>query len=122
MDHKPAADFVVTLLHSATVTHLMHFQTKSFSKHMALGEYYEGIVGLVDAWTEAYQGNHGIIDSYPDTHGIETEPVAYMDDLCEYVERQRKKLPADTPLQNIVDEIAQLIDTTQYKLKRFTEA
>ena len=117
-----AADFVITLLHSATVTHLMHLQTKSYSKHVALGEYYEGIVGLVDAWAEAFQGNHGVIEKYPDTHGIETEPVAYMDDLCEYVERQRKKLPSDTPLQNIVDEIAQLIDTTQYKLKRFTQA
>ena len=117
-----AADFVVTLLHSATVTHLMHLQTKSYSKHVALGAYYEGIVDLVDSWTEAFQGNHGVIESYPDTHGIETQPLAYMDDLCEYVEKQRKKLPQDTPLQNIVDEIAQLIDTTQYKLKRFTEA
>jgi hypothetical protein len=37
--------------------------------------------------------------------------------LSKYVEYERKKLPQDSELQNIIDEIAQLIDSTIYKLK-----
>ena len=122
MSQKAAAEFTVNLLHSATVTHLMHLQTKSYSKHVALGDYYEGIVDLVDSWVEAYQGTHGVIENYPNPHGIYKDPLAYIDGLCSYVEEKRKSLPDDTMLQNIVDEIVQLLDTTIYKLKRFTEA
>ena len=49
--------FVATLLHSATNTHFFHWSTDSYSKHIALGEYYDGIVELTDAFAEAYRAN-----------------------------------------------------------------
>ena len=52
------ATFIATLLHSATNTHFMHFSTDSFSKHMALGEFYEEIVELTDALAEQYMGKY----------------------------------------------------------------
>ena len=122
MDKAPVADFVMTLLHSGTVTHLMHLKTKSYSQHVALGAYYDEIIELVDSFAEAYQGAYGVIENYPAAHGVNEAPLEYLDNLCEYVESQRKKLPDDTQLQNIVDEIVQLLDTTIYKLRRFTEA
>jgi hypothetical protein len=44
-------------------------------------------------------------------------PQKYLKSLCDFVEEIRKELPKDTPLQNIIDEIAQLIDSTLYKLR-----
>jgi hypothetical protein len=44
-------------------------------------------------------------------------PLKYLTSLSKYVEDERKKLPQDSELQNIIDEIAQLIDSTIYKLK-----
>jgi hypothetical protein len=122
MERSDVADFVMTMLHSSTVTHLMHLKTKSYSQHVALGDYYEGVVGLVDSFAEAYQGSYGVIEQYPAAHGFKSSPVQYIANLCEYVEEQRKKLPQDSQLQNIVDEIVALLDTTLYKLRRFTEA
>jgi hypothetical protein len=37
--------------------------------------------------------------------------------MQDYVATKRKKLPQDSELQNIVDEIADLINSTVYKLK-----
>jgi Tfp pilus assembly protein PilO len=37
--------------------------------------------------------------------------------MKEFVEKARKELPQDTELQNIIDEIADLINTTLYKLR-----
>lgn len=114
---KDVAAFVLVLLHSGTNAHLLHLQTDSFAKHMALGEYYNEIIELVDNFAEAYQGKYKVITGYEDVYHIDTDPVKYMQGIKKYVEQYRKKLPQDTELQNIVDEIADLINSTLYKLR-----
>ncbi len=116
MSHSPQ-QFVLTLLHSITNAHILHFQTKSYSEHVALGMYYEEVADLVDSFVEAYQGCYGIISDYEKYYLLPTPPLKYMMSLSKYVEYERKKLPQDSELQNIIDEIAQLIDSTIYKLK-----
>ena len=111
------ATFVSTLLHSATNTHFMHFQTESYAEHKALQKYYEGITDLVDKFTEAYQGAYDKIKTYPDDFHIAKNPQRYLKSLCDFVKEIRTELPKDSQLQNIIDEIAQLIDSTLYKLR-----
>ena len=111
------AMFAATMLHSATNTHFFHWSTDSFSKHLALGAYYDEIVDLVDDLVEAYMGCYEKIESFPKVYHLPKDPVAYMDSLKNFVDDARKDLPQETQLQNIVDEIAQLIDSTLYKLK-----
>ena len=117
MDNTNAANFILTLLHSATNAHLMHFQTKSFSIHKTLNEYYDEIVGLVDDYTEAYQGLYGVITEYVNGYHPVEEPVKYFKTLKTFVETFRKELPDRTSLQNIIDEIDALILHTIYKLE-----
>jgi hypothetical protein len=57
--------FILTLLHAATNTHILHWQTKSFAEHMALGEFYEALPGLIDSLVEATQGATGEIIQFP---------------------------------------------------------
>lgn len=115
---KAAANFVATLLHSGTNAHFLHLQSKSYAQHVALGEYYDKIIDLVDAWAEAYQGCYEIIGSYPtDFHAAKGDPVDYLEMLSEYIEKIRKTLPEESQLQQLVDNIAELVDTTLYKLK-----
>ena len=115
--NESAAAFVSVLFHSATVTHFMHLQTKSFAQHMALGEYYDAIVELADKWAEAYQGCYDIITNYPKEFHLATEPVKYLMQIKDFVDDIRKDLPSESQLQNIVDEIADQIDSTLYKLR-----
>lgn len=115
--NESAAAFVSVLFHSATVTHFMHLQTKSFAQHMALGEYYDAIVELADKWAEAYQGCYDIITNYPKDFHLATEPVKYLTQIKDFVDDLRKDLPSESQLQNIVDEIADQIDSTLYKLR-----
>jgi len=115
--NESAAAFVSVLFHSATVTHFMHLQTKSFAQHMALGEYYDAIVELADKWAEAYQGCYDIITNYPKDFHLASEPVKYLTQIKDFVDDIRKDLPSESQLQNIVDEIADQIDSTLYKLR-----
>ena len=115
--NESAAAFVSVLFHSATVTHFMHLQTKSFAQHMALGEYYDAIVELANKWAEAYQGCYDIITNYPKDFHLASEPVKYLTQIKDFVDDIRKDLPSESQLQNIVDEIADQIDSTLYKLR-----
>ena len=109
--------FVATLLHSATNTHFFHWQTDSYSKHIALGEYYDGIVELTDSFAEAYMGKYGKFTTFPSVYHQPKEPVKYLESLQNFVTDARQDLPQDSELQNLIDEIADLINTTTYKLK-----
>jgi len=112
--------FVSTMLHSATLTHLMHFKTTSYSQHVALNAYYDEIPELVDSLVESIQGAYEtIIEPYPSMfgNGNGDEPLAYMVSLRNYVRDYRDQMPQDSEIQNEIDGIANLINHTVYKLK-----
>lgn len=116
---EPIASLVICLLHSVTNTHILHFQTNSFSMHMALGTFYSEIGDLVDNFVEAYQGKYGLVTKYPADFEIPNDPITYLIYLENEVETQRRKpnFPQDSELQNEIDNIANLINTTLYKLR-----
>jgi hypothetical protein len=113
-----AGGFFLTLLHSATNTHIHHLQTSSYSQHVALGEFYDSIVELTDGLIEAYQGTKGIV-SYPNVY---TPPLS--DGLSElkalnaYIIAYRLAIGVESNLQNEVDTILSLIQSTMYKLNQ----
>ena len=109
--------FLATMLHSATNTHFFHWSTDSYAKHIALAEYYDGIVDLTDTFAEAYMGKYGKFTSFPSVYHQPKDPIRYMESLQSFVKEARNDLPQDSELQNIIDEIADLINSTTYKLK-----
>ena len=84
---------------------------------MALGAYYDEIVDLVDGLVESYQGLYGIVEDYPNVYHSPKDPIKYFESLQRFVADARQDLPQDSELQNIIDEIADLINSTTYKLK-----
>lgn len=117
----PIAEFVSTLLASRTQAHIFHWQTQgggSLAAHLALGEYYDEVVGLVDDLVESYQGKNGIIHGYSPISNIREDGSfkVYFEALSRYVEMKRHSITQDSYIQNQVDEIVALIETTKYKL------
>lgn len=115
----PVMQFTMCLLHSVTNTHILHLTTKSYSEHKALEDFYTGIGDLVDAFIEAFQGKYGLLHDFTTDYQLPSQPVAYLTYLKEEVAtlRRSERFPQDSELQNSVDEIAQLIDSTLYKLR-----
>ena len=109
--------FLATMLHSATNTHFFHWTTGSYAQHQALGTYYDEIVDLVDTFAEAYMGKYGKFTSFPSVYHQPKDSIKYMESLQSFVKDARDDLPQDSELQNIIDEIADLINSTAYKLK-----
>lgn len=115
-----AADFVGHLFLARDVSHSVHLNTRSFAKHKALQEFYEGIVGLADDFAEAYQGRHGLIGPITlQTAKKNGNIIEFIQDSLADVEANRYKVceEKDTAIQNIIDEIVGLYLSTLYKLK-----
>lgn len=110
-------EFVMCMLHAQTNTHILHLQTRSYAEHKALQGFYEGIDELIDSFVEAYQGKYGIIENYPSDYETPPAPIEYLTGIVDYIKQAREYLPQDTELQNIVDEMASLADSTLYKLR-----
>jgi hypothetical protein len=116
---EPYALFIGTLMQSRTQAHIYHLQTESFAAHKALQEYYEGIVDLIDGLVETYQGRYGILRGYTMGSQIKEDDNAtmYFEGLCKFVETIRTKVPQDSYIQNEIDNVVGLIESTKYKLK-----
>lgn len=114
------ADFIGTLFLARDVAHSVHLNTRSFSKHSALNEFYDGIVDLADKFAEAYQGRHGLIGPITLMSAKKTgNIIEFLEDSLKDVEDMRYKVcdKSDSALQNIIDEIVGQYLSSLYKLK-----
>lgn len=114
--------FLGTLMQSRNQAHVYHLSVTgpgSHAAHLALQAYYEGIVPLIDALAEGIQGRYGIITGYNMAGTIKEDgnAVAYFETICKFVEAVRKQIPQDSYVQNQVDTIVDLIESTKYKLR-----
>lgn len=116
--NEEVAEFVAALFHAGTITHFQHLQTRNYATHKALGKFYTAIVDKADEFAESYQGRYETrMSKFPDEmHQPPETPMEYMTGLRDFVEEARAQLPQDSELQNIVDEIADLINSTIYQL------
>jgi DNA-binding ferritin-like protein len=111
-------DFILTLLHAATNTHILHWQTRSFAEHSALGEFYQELPELIDALVEATQGATGKIIQFPtDYYPPAENGLQELTELREYFVENRSVMPPDSEIQNLLDNIGDQIDSTLYKLR-----
>lgn len=121
------ANLIITLLHAGTAAHVLHLQAKgpgSLARHEALGAFYGAVIDKADAIAEAYQGNqHAIIAPYPDGYvnpmqnGAPSDALEFMQALSDFVATTRKDVVQVSQIQNLIDEVAALIDSTVYKLE-----
>ena len=115
-----AADFVGILFLARDVTHSVHLNTRSYSKHKALQKFYENIIDLADDFAEAYQGRHGLIGPISLMSAKKTSNVIeFLESQLAEIEGARYDVvdKADTSLQQIIDNIVQLYLSTLYKLR-----
>jgi DNA-binding ferritin-like protein len=105
------------LLHSRNQAHVYHLLTNSYAQHKALGKYYETITELLDDYAEAYMGKYGRIRKFSVNSRLNRDPKkspVYFRTLAARI--RRLKLPRDSYLKNILDEIFAQIRKTQYML------
>lgn len=115
-------DIASKLFHARTQIHVYHLQTKSYSIHKALNEFYDGILDLIDSFIETIQGKLGIVLTGYKTYSIleDNNPIKFLTQLKIDVESYRINSLNKKEFNNIDNQcqvMVDLIETTLYKLK-----
>ena len=115
-----AADFIGILFLARDVTHSVHLNTRSYSKHVALNIFYDRIIDAADDFAESYQGRHGLIGPITLHSAKKTSNVIeFLEDSLKQIEDARYVVvdKNDTSLQQLIDNIVEIYLRTLYKLK-----
>ena len=110
-------EFFLKLLHAATNGHILHLQTKSYSEHKALQKYYEELPDLVDSIIEEWQGAYQKIVEYPATYeASNSDALQEVMAVRDFLAKNRAVVGDYSSIQNSVDNLMSLLDSTVYKL------
>ena len=121
-----ASKFLSKMFESREMANVYHLQVKgepgSYAAHIALNDYYDNILELIDELAETYMGQYDVINDYQtiDTSATNSkDKLEYFSELSEFIKSNRNTLfsQEDTHLQNIIDEMVSIVYRTMYKLK-----
>jgi len=111
-------ELITRVFSTRNCAHLTHWKTDSYSEHMALGDFYDEIIEILDKYVEVYQGNFDVIgdvtleDYSGDISKCLKEDIQWIDknykNLCHGI----------TSLSNIIDELVAVYLQTLFKLTR----
>lgn len=116
MNHDGIKKLLAMLMCGQICLRLIHWNTTSYAEHKAIGKLYDALADLTDTLAETYMGIYGRFGNIPCEHGELPDAVQYVAEMANMIQAVRGELPNDTQLQNIVDEIASAVDSTNYLL------
>jgi hypothetical protein len=108
------------LLQSRDIIHLVHLNSRIYSEHIILGDYYTKLLSLTDTLIETYQGtlkNGGRVNIIIPASEY-CDPTQHFTSLKQYIQSHRNNVFSESNLQSIVDDIVTLIDKTSYLLSQ----
>lgn len=124
MELNKVEELFGTLQQSVVATWRKHLKTDSYSKHMALDEFYDEIPEKIDKLIEDYIGEHENIGEYINVlDGKSMTALEYLEALKEICEIGREKfLAGSSALESDMDDILSFIDGVIYKVRQLTES
>lgn len=117
---KHAGQMAAMVFVGRDMAHRAHWRTRSYAEHVALGAFYEGVIGLLDTFVEQYQGRYNeLLDVPLADNEFEGEIADVLEQQMSWIEDNREKIcpREETSLHNVIDEIVGLYQTTLYKLR-----
>jgi hypothetical protein len=112
----------VELMNARNSFHKLHLKVTgegSYAAHIAIGDFYDGLVGHADTLVEGYQGTAEKIltlkDVAPRTLDTVADGVGYLRDLYAMITKLQGQLPYSEIVNNL-DLIKDSINSTKYKL------
>ena len=112
---------IARVFNTRNLAHLAHWRTKSFSEHMALGDFYDAIVGQLEEIVECYQGSNGLI-KIPELPAalFQKDMVKYLEEELGWILENMKEMSKDDSVENLIQTLAASYQRTIYKLKNLS--
>ena len=111
-------ELAAKVLATRNAAHQAHWKSRSYAQHVALGEFYDGILDAIDDLVESYQGRFGLIE----LPSIESLPGDNMipllaSDLAWINENRVAIANGEDALFNLIDNLSNVYEKALYKLR-----
>lgn len=114
-------EFVARMFAIRNAAHAAHWAAKgegSFSRHKALGKFYEALIDKVDMFVETYQGYFGLIGPIKPLPFTRENIIEQIKLEASWMEANCYDICREKPgLENMLQDIEALFAHTFYKLK-----
>jgi hypothetical protein len=109
------------VFYARNLAHFAHWRAKgdgSFAKHMALGEFYDGVIDTIDPLVEAYQGAYELIGNIPVPVNTPTDPLKCLEADAAWIEENHEGIcKGNRAVGNLVDTVTAVYLSAIYKLR-----
>ena len=112
--------FFNSLFEFRQIAHNLHLTKSNYAEHMALGDFYEKLLLLIDQLIETYQGQFGQLENFTTNMTLDTKEhniITIFESMTLFIKDEGKLVLTESHLLNILDEIIALSYQTLYKLK-----
>jgi len=113
-------DLMSYLLYAEVATQKMHWKSKSFARHVALGDMYEAMVDIVDELNEIWMGKYGNETPIPtkDWNADMTSEKSYIDQMFATLEAFHGLVfqDGDDYIKNKFEELQAVVARAKYKI------
>lgn len=112
---------IARIFHTRNVAHWSHWRAKgegSFAKHMALGDFYDGVIDALDPLVEAYQGAYDLVGSIPQADSKAKDILGLLQDDAAWIEENHEAIcKGNRAIANLIDSLTGEYLSTIYKLR-----
>lgn len=109
------------VFYARNLAHYAHWRAKgdgSYAKHVALGEFYDGVIDAIDPLVEAYQGAYDLIGAIPAPSEMEKDILKCLQSDAEWIEDNHEKIcKGNRAVANLIDELTGVYLSAIYKLR-----
>lgn len=118
-DNNKINIFFNSLFEFRQIAHNLHLTKSNYTEHIALGDFYEQLILLIDQLIETYQGQFGLLDNFNTNFSMNNDQsiVTIFESMTLWIKDEGKLVLNESHLLNILDEIIALSYQTLYKLK-----
>jgi len=111
---------IATVFAARNQAHLEHWNTKSYAEHVALGDFYDTVIDLLDSFVECYQGKFGLVGKMK-LVPTNDKLIDMLKEDSEWMEQHRDELCKGVcALESLLDGITELYLKTLYKLENLS--
>lgn len=114
-------ELITRVFYARNVAHFAHWRAKgegSYSKHKALGKFYDDVIDALDSLVEAYQGAYDIIGNLPSPKATTSDPLKLLEADAAWIEENHEEIcGGNRAVANLIDTLSGVYYSTIYKLR-----
>ena len=114
-------ELIARVFYARNVAHFEHWRAEGvggYARHVALGEFYDGVIDAIDSLVEAYQGAFELVGTVPAPKTKAEDILLLLIEDAEWIEKNHESIcKGNRAVANLIDSLTGVYLSAIYKLR-----